>query len=385
MSDINLPAILAANGLGAWLMAVVLRAERHNTYDTSFGHTAFLCMCRLNFLLCLLETASFLADGQSFWGASLLLRLINTLLFLLDISFACLWAFYADYKIFEDLPGLRRRAKWLIFPALCTAVLCLLNLRFDLFFTLSADNTYSRRMPVVFLYLITYLYLMYGALLPRFCKRRNRHTLFFPVGTFLAPVFIGSILQFHFYGIAMIWPAVAVGLVALHTNLQTEEASLDPLTGLFNRNYLLQYLNHSARQLEQGHRLTGLLLDMDNFKQINDMHGHSEGDKVLRTMGQLLLQSIPPQAIAVRYGGDEFVVLMMDTTPSQQDTLRQTLQQKLDEYNASHGLPYRIDYSYGFAETTDTRFDVFFREMDRSMYLDKQQSHAVDENASLLG
>ena len=196
MSDINLPAVLVANGLGVWLMAVVLRAERYNAYDTSFGHTTFLAMCRLNFILCLLETVSFLADGQQFRGAPLLLRLINVLLFLLDISFACLWAFYADYKIFEDTSGLRRRAKWLALPALCTAVLCLLNLRFDLFFSLDAANTYSRRTPVVFLYLVTYLYLMYGALLPLFCKHRNRRTFFFPVGTFLLPVFVGSILQF---------------------------------------------------------------------------------------------------------------------------------------------------------------------------------------------
>lgn len=170
MSDINLPAVLVANGLGVWLMAVVLRAERYNAYDTSFGHTTFWAMCRLNFILCLLETVSFLADGQQFRGAPFLLRLINVLLFLLDISFACLWAFYADYKIFEDTSGLRRRAKWLALPALCTVVLCLLNLRFDLFFSLDAANTYSRRTPVVFLYLVTYLYLMYGALLPLFAN-----------------------------------------------------------------------------------------------------------------------------------------------------------------------------------------------------------------------
>ena len=144
----------------------------------------------------------------------------------------------------------------------------------------------------------------------------------------------------------------------------------------------MQYLNHSARLLEHGHRLTGILLDMDNFKQINDLYGHSEGDRVLRAMGQLLQQSIPSEAIAVRYGGDEFVVLMMDATPYQQDALRQTLKQELDRYNASRALSYRIDFSSGFAETTDTRFDEFFHEMDRSMYLNKQQAHGVGETAS---
>lgn len=83
----------------------------------------------------------------------------------------------------------------------------------------------------------------------------------------------------------------------------------------------------------------------------------------------------------MRYGGDEFVVLMMDATPSQQKTLRQTLKQELARYNASHDLSYRIDFSSGFAETANTRFDEFFREMDRSMYLNKQQSHGVGESA----
>lgn len=383
MSSINLPAILIANGLGAWLVGVLLLSERRCSHNVSLDRIFFLMMCRLNFFLCLLETVAFLVDGRLFYGARAFSLGINTIVFLMNIGFASLWACYADFKLFGDSDRLRKRLPWLLAPALCIAILCIVNLYAEFFFAVSADNIYSRRPLVFIVYGVTYLYLMYGVYLAFRYKRQVDHYLFFPVATFLTPVLVGSVVQFLFYGLALIWPSVAVGLTALHTNLQNEQSSLDALTGLYNRNYLMHYMGYATRQIQRGHRMAGLLLDMDNFKQINDVYGHSAGDAVLRTVGELLHRVTSPHAVAVRYGGDEFVILVPDATPEQMNALLETLKHELAQYNAAGRFPCAVSFSIGTAETDSTRFDAFFRSMDHSMYGNKRKAHTSNASPRL--
>ena len=83
---------------------------------------------------------------------------------------------------------------------------------------------------------------------------------------------------------------MAVGVVSLYINIQNEASSVDLVTGLYNRQYLRRYLGYAGQRLEPERRLVGLMLDVDDFKEINDTHGHVVGDAALRDVGQL-----PPQ------------------------------------------------------------------------------------------
>jgi two-component system cell cycle response regulator len=94
---------------------------------------------------------------------------------------------------------------------------------------------------------------------------------------------------------------------------QTEDthrlAITDSLTRVYNRRYLLDHgENFLANRNNQP--VAALLLDVDHFKRINDNLGHIAGDRVLEALGQLLLERIPPHAMAVRYGGEEFALLL---------------------------------------------------------------------------
>ena len=107
-------------------------------------------------------------------------------------------------------------------------------------------------------------------------------------------------------------------------------ATHDELTGLANRRAALSHLGHAVERLADptstGLRL--MFLDVDALKAINDTHGHSAGDAVIRTVGRRLVDSIPPSAFAARFGGDEFLVI--DERPTtraadQVDSLRAAL------------------------------------------------------------
>jgi len=100
-----------------------------------------------------------------------------------------------------------------------------------------------------------------------------------------------------------------------HSDILRNLAMIDPLTGLYNRRYAEQRLaGEVSRSQRRGHPLTVLTLDLNNFKGINDTHGHLAGDLVLQEFASRLNKVIRGSDLAVRLGGDEFLVLLPDCT-----------------------------------------------------------------------
>jgi diguanylate cyclase (GGDEF)-like protein len=96
---------------------------------------------------------------------------------------------------------------------------------------------------------------------------------------------------------------------------RTEQTALgDPLTGLFNRAYLMQVLRREiSRARRHGRPLAVALFDVDDFKRINDTHGHLEGDRVLMKAAGVIGECLRDIDVAARYGGEEFAVVLPDT------------------------------------------------------------------------
>src|SRR5712691_10481032 len=103
-----------------------------------------------------------------------------------------------------------------------------------------------------------------------------------------------------------------------HSDLLRNLAMVDPLTGLYNRRFAEQRLAAEvARSERKGHPLTVLTLDLNNFKQINDTHGHPAGDQVLLEFAARLNNVVRGADLAVRLRGDEFLVLLPECTLEQ--------------------------------------------------------------------
>lgn len=375
---VNLPAILIANGLGATLMLILIFSNRADVRSVFLDEKLFYGMCLLTLALCVGETATFLLDGQLFPGARPLLRLLNTLLFVGNSLFSFLWTVYVDYKLFGRMDRLRRIYPIVALPALVVAVLAVGNLFGDVFFTLTEDNLYRRTPLVALTYLVTYGYLAGGAgMVFRYRHRVDRY-LFLPVAVFLAPIFLGSLLQMHFYGITLIWVSVALGVTSLYINIQNETSLVDSLTKLYNRDYLTRYLRSAAQHPPADGLLAGLMIDLNSFKEINDTYGHSEGDAALRLVGRLLMEVLPRRAFAARYGGDEFIVLAVVQHEAQLHVLMDTIQGRAAACSRAQGLPYELSLSMGetfFRPYSDTQ-DSFLRRMDERMYENKRRHYS---------
>ena len=111
---------------------------------------------------------------------------------------------------------------------------------------------------------------------------------------------------------------------------QTQEDSLtDPLTGLPNTRFMFMHL---TRELARAERLKSevalLVMDLDNFKDINDSHGHHIGDRALREVAAVLRHGIRPYDICVRYAGDEFIVVLSGCGQEEAERKRIELQRR---------------------------------------------------------
>lgn len=94
-----------------------------------------------------------------------------------------------------------------------------------------------------------------------------------------------------------------------------EQAVQDPLTGLYNRRYMEEALTReAARATREGYPVSIVMLDMDNLKYLNDTYGHIVGDEAIKMVGKNIKMNIRTEDIACRYGGDEFLVILHNTT-----------------------------------------------------------------------
>lgn len=106
--------------------------------------------------------------------------------------------------------------------------------------------------------------------------------------------------------------ALALSNVKLRNALH-DKSIRDPLTGLFNRRFMEETLKREiARSIRTGSPLSLVMLDLDHFKQVNDIHGHTAGDAVLRSTANLLSRCLRASDVACRYGGEEILLILPD-------------------------------------------------------------------------
>ncbi|MGX5200894.1 GGDEF domain-containing response regulator [Aliikangiella sp. IMCC44632] len=184
-------------------------------------------------------------------------------------------------------------------------------------------------------------------------------------------------------------PAIVRARVSTHVALKQQRDQLqkmalfDQLTDLYNRWYLFEIAAHKvSRAKRHGHKLSVLMLDIDHFKKINDIHGHPIGDQVLQEVAAALKLISREEDIVARFGGEEFVVLLEYCDTDNAIVKAEEIRQKLASLK-----PADIDLtiSCGLATLSDfeSDFEQLLKNADDALYLAKEKGRNRVEVHSL--
>ena len=159
------------------------------------------------------------------------------------------------------------------------------------------------------------------------------------------------------------------------TNVRLKETSFkDDLTGLYNRRFFSVRLEEEmSRYRRFNHPVSLVFMDLDGFKVVNDEMGHMVGDETLRDIGQLLMKHSRGINVVCRYGGDEFAVLLVETSKAGAQLYADRIRQVIEGYPFSHGRP--ITASFGIASLPDdeaTTSEHLIRAADEALYAAKR-------------
>lgn len=153
-------------------------------------------------------------------------------------------------------------------------------------------------------------------------------------------------------------------------------ATLDSLTMISNRRGFMTLVDHSLKVCRRNQLpISILLFDLNKFKAINDTYGHHEGDFALVSFAQIMLDSFRDCDVIARIGGDEFVVMLLDSDAESISVVLEKFKAATASANSRLNKPYNIEYSVGVANfpcDTETQIEAMIQAADAAMFEDKK-------------
>lgn len=148
-------------------------------------------------------------------------------------------------------------------------------------------------------------------------------------------------------------------------------AIVDGLTGLFNHRHIYDSLEERAEQCNHNKcSFTVMILDIDHFKNINDTYGHITGDKILKEISTLLKESTRKMDFVGRYGGEEFLIMLVNTTLQEGYAVAETIRQVIDSTEFVQGI--RLTVSIGIEKYEGEKVSDFLEKADFKLYAAKR-------------
>ena len=371
----NLESIYVANIIGIILLAVMIVCNLWRLQNRTQANNNLLAMMFLTLLSCIADPISYSMKGLPGLLPKIAVYATSTWLFAANMLAVFCWNRFLAYYLNGSMSKTSRRM--LNSTVSIGLLLLLINFFHPIVFSIDEDNLYSRETFYSFFLIIDYL-LVINSLITYYKSKRNGGLLkFFPIWVFIVPIFIGGVVQSLFYGISVIPTSIAISIAGILASLQNEMIYRDALTGIFNRAYLDYKLKKFAKRPNK-QRITGLMLDLNGFKKINDDFGHSVGDKALIATTRILQKAVGSHGLIIRYAGDEFIVLINTLDDSDTQTYIDKIQNLFEKYNHDSEEPYKLSASIGSHKLNlkEESVDTFINTIDSRMYENKKAFYA---------
>lgn len=366
------------------ICGVILLVMLHNLKEKKLSRRnldqfIFQGLVASNILIILFDSGMWLLNGATFYLSREMHLFVVCSYYILNPLICWIWLIYTDYKINRSRKYLLKRLPQYSIPFFVNVVLALLSIKTDWLFSVSENNMYTRGPLFVLMALCGLCYLAYAMYLTlKELKRRDwegyRQEFYYFI-IFPVTMIIVSAFQIFFYGLSIIWAATTLLLTIIFVNVQKNEISTDYLTGLNNRRTMDNLLSLKINKHRKDSRLFLALIDVDDFKMINDTFGHNVGDLALIQIASILKHVCKdPDDLIVRLGGDEFLIAGERDSIYEIEYLRNDLMHRIERYNNRDDCRFHLSLSVGFALLGGSNKSAqdLINEADQRMYANKQ-------------
>lgn len=370
----SLSANAVLNGYAIALLALLLAYSFGGGRGRSRQQGLYLSMLSTTMLLLVLDTLSRF-DGLAHPAFPAINWTGNLLVFLFTPFLPSLWVMYV-YCVSKNEGGLPRAARIALIALNAVNFFMVIASQYTgWYYTIDAANIYHRGPVYPFHHLITLILLGWAYWITWRNKRNIDQRVLFSLLVFPVPSLIGSLLQALFYSYAFALVAALPALLIVLLYAQDDSIYNDYLTGVGNRKKLEEVLKEKVARSSQRRTFSFVMLDIDNFKTINDTLGHEMGDNVLKTAAGLLKKCVRSNDYVTRYGGDEFCLILDVSSNPALTRVISRLNAVLEMFNRSGELPVRLSFSMGWSVYDyDERLEpeAFLKRVDLLMYEDKR-------------
>ena len=366
---INMQSVYVTDLVGIAILVIIMVTRGWSLPGRKLESRLMMALLAVSMFNCVADIYVFQCDGMHGPGYRAILMVGDTYLYLYNLIVGIGIIYLILLHIDRKTKGLHMILFWVL--SVVEMVLLIVNLFEPIVFEIDENNVYHRGDYYILFVVLGFVLVFYGYTYYMIAKLRNPSLRYFPVMEFLAPVIVGNIVQMKIYGISLLPISFAVAFAAITIALQNECIYIDKLTGVYNRYELDKILKR--RHYRRNEKLIAMMLDLNDFKSINDTYSHEEGDQALITFAKALMEAIGSEGLVIRFAGDEFIILIPVFKPVTIDDYKDRIHKKLDEYNESSGKPYKLSAAIGgriFDPHTEKTSGIV-NEIDSMMYKDK--------------
>ena len=175
-----------------------------------------------------------------------------------------------------------------------------------------------------------------------------------------------------FGGIILVYSYVLMGRIERSRNELEQHSNIDTLTGLLNRRALQDAVAAMFQRIQCSDQTFVLLFaDLDKFKEVNDRLGHAAGDRVLKEFANIVRRTIREPDIAARFGGDEFVIILDNTTLENARRIAERIQTRVARWASDNEIDFSVTFGLGEAPTHGESFTLLLEQVDQALYHSK--------------
>ncbi len=337
----------------------------------------YLALVILNILAMVFKITINYTDGYTSGIEEILLKTSTALYYFTTVVIVLHWLLYLHHllkgkKVYERLIIYM----YLPFVLLAFVSIVLSTFGVPIMYTIKPSGGIERYVMYSVIIFTEYMVMIGSVFYVIWNRNKISRIEYLTLIAYLLPPAVGIFLNETLTGVDLIWPSMTISLVMVYTNIQSRMTHTDPLTGVFNRREYEKQVEYLSSQKGMHKKICAIMIDIDNFKKINDEESHQTGDKALIEVSNILQKSIRKNDFIARIGGDEFCIMIES---DQMDVLHQIvnrINEQMQLFNAAwEGKKIRLSMGYGIYDAVyHKNFKQFFEKLDRLMYDDKNLS-----------